>query len=99
MSQARGKSASPHSRDFVRHDPRIRVQAVSIVCPYRDAEQRRVRRVAAERADRDGIRIDEVVILDDDGRARFPRVISTSGNSPDLSSFQELISETASINL
>src|SRR5216683_2745482 len=74
-----------HGSDLVHHDPAGSVQAVALIRLDQQPEQRSVRRVGGERAQRDRIRI-EVIILDDHRGPRFAGVIGSARDRPDLGS-------------
>src|ERR1700737_2785521 len=69
-------------RDFVRHQAAGRAQSVSLARLDRQTEQRGVRGIGGERANRDRICHIEAVVLQDHGGTRLAGIASGTGKGP-----------------
>ena len=103
---AAGKSADPlaqalatNGRNFVDHDAAVLDKTVVRAGGKGDTEQRRFGRIAGNRANGDGIRLLEPVVLNDNDGPGLSRVVAATGRDPGLAAFHPLLNSLmASMN-
>ena len=87
------------SGDLIHRQAARRAQAVALVRLDWQAEQRRVRLVSGEGADRDRVGGVEAVVLNNDDGAWLPGIILAAGDGPDVATLHSSPqSDTASMN-
>lgn len=90
MSYSSSELVLPYGRDLVGHDLRRLLQAIGRARLDRNSKHRQIGRIGSEAADSYGFERLEMLVLNDDDRARFAGIVASGRACPDFASLQSL---------